>query len=61
MAVGLLGMLSIPLAISLDILPSNEQSLFTAVLVVVMLIVALTLVSLAREEHEPEKCVFDEH
>jgi phospholipid N-methyltransferase len=60
MAVAFLGMLSIPLAISLGILQSNEQTLFTAVLVVVIAMAALTLVSLAREEHEPDKCVFDE-
>ena len=53
-------MLSIPLAISLGILQSNEQTLFTAVLVVIIAMVALTLISLAREEHEPDKCVFDE-
>jgi hypothetical protein len=60
MAVAFLGMLSIPLAISLGILQSDEQTLFTAVLVVVIAMVALTLVSLAREEHEPDQCVFDE-
>jgi hypothetical protein len=53
-------MLSIPLAISLGIVPSNEQSLFTAVLAVVILIAVMTFVALAYEEHEPEKCFFEE-
>ena len=59
-AFGMLALLSIPLAVSLGILQSNEQTLFTAVLVVVILIAAMTFIALAREEHEPEKCFFEE-
>jgi O-antigen/teichoic acid export membrane protein len=59
-AVGMLAMLSIPLAVSLGLLQSNAQTLFTAVLAVVMLIVVLTFMALAYDEHEPEKCFFEE-
>lgn len=59
-AFGMLALLSIPLAVSLGILQSNERILFTAVLVVVMLFVAMTFVALAYQEHEPDKCFFEE-
>jgi hypothetical protein len=62
LAVGMLGMLSIVLAVSLGVIESNERTLFTAVFVVVFAVVALTFASLAYEEHEPDECVFeDEH
>ena len=60
MAVGFLGMLSIPLAVALGIIQPEGKSLFVAVLAVVFGIVALTLISLAREEHEPDRCFFEE-
>jgi len=56
----MLALLSIPLAVSLGLLQSNEQSLFAAVLAVVILIAAMTFIALAYEEHEPEKCFFEE-
>jgi 4-amino-4-deoxy-L-arabinose transferase-like glycosyltransferase len=59
MAVGMLGMLSVVLAVSLGIIQANERTLFTAVLLVVFAVVALTLLSLAYEEHEPDECIFD--
>ena len=59
-AFGMLALLSIPLAVSLGVMQSNEQTLFTAVLVVVILIVAMTFVALAYEEHEPDRCFFEE-
>jgi len=60
LAVGMLGMLSIVVAVSLGIIPSNERSLFTGVTVVVIAVVVLTFFSLAQEEHEPDECIFKE-
>ncbi len=59
MAVGFLGMLGIVLLTSSGILPSNEQTLFTAVGVVVFLIIAVTLASIASSE-STEECFFEE-
>lgn len=59
-AFGMLALLSIPLAVSLGILQSNEQTLFTTVLVVVILIVAMTFIALAYEEHEPDRCFLED-
>lgn len=59
MAIGFLGMLGIVLLASSGILPSNERTLFTAVGVVVFLLILATLASIASAESTDE-CVFDE-
>jgi hypothetical protein len=59
MAIGFLGMLGIVLLASSGILHSDERTLFTAVGVVVFLLVVATLASLASAESQ-EKCIFEE-
>lgn len=60
LAVGMLGMLSVVLALSFGLIQSNEHSIFTAVFLVVTLTVAATFLSIASAEHEPDKCVWSE-
>jgi hypothetical protein len=52
-------MLGIVLLGSLGMLPLNAQSIFTAVIAVVFLIVLTTILSIASAESTDE-CVFDE-
>jgi hypothetical protein len=60
LAVGMLSMLSVVLALSFGFIQSNERSIFTAVILVVTLTVAATLLSIASGEHEPDECVWSE-
>ncbi len=59
MAVGFLGMLGIVLLASSGMLLSDERTLFTAVGVLVFLLVVATLASIAAAESTGE-CVFEE-
>jgi hypothetical protein len=58
LAVGTLGTLSVVLAVSLGLIRPDEHSIFSAVLLVVMLTAATTILSIASAEHEPDRCVF---
>lgn len=60
LAVGMLGMLSVVLALSFGLIQSNERTIFTAVILVVTLTVAVTILSIASVEHEPDECVWSE-
>jgi len=60
LAVGMLGTLSVVLALSFGLIQANERSIFTAVALVITLTVAATILSIASAEHEPDKCVWSE-
>ena len=58
LAVGMLGTLSVVLALSFGLVQPSERSIFTAVMLVVTLTVAVTILSIASAEHEPDRCLF---
>jgi hypothetical protein len=58
LAVGMLGTLSVVLALSFGFIQPNERSIFSAVMLVATLTVAATFLSIASAEHEPDRCFF---
>lgn len=60
LAAGMLGTLSIVLAVSFGLIQPNERSIFSAVMLVGTLTVAVTILSIASAEHEPDECVWSE-
>jgi len=58
LAFGMLGSLVVVLGLALGVLPVNERTMFTAVMVVVSLVVAVTLLCIASAEAGPDECVF---
>lgn len=59
LATGMLGILSVVLALSFGLIQPSERSIFSAVMLVATLTVVATFLSIASAEHEPDTCVFD--